>query len=448
VRVTVVTAAILFAVVSVVLVAVAVTYQSRLRSDLRHRLLVAGTTVSRTGSERMARQLSSGLALEGIATRIDPYPPAAHTDKRAAALRSPPIKPGAAITQSGTLLSLTEQLPDGARVTFTASDGANRRSFTDLVALESVIGLAGLAVAVLLVVVITNATMRPLSRVIDTATAIAAGDTSKRLLPDRTHTELGALATAFDSMVEALQAAIAEARTAEATMNRFVADAAHELRTPIAALQATAERLLREQPDRPERDQLEAIIAARAAGLGRLVNDLLSLARLQGAPIHHDDRVDLLTLLKTVIAEATSRDNGPTVRLDADPVFVRGDADSLTRAVHNIVDNACSAAPHGTITVQLKQSDAHAIIVVHDTGPGIPQADRERIFEPFARLPTTATPGTGLGLAIARRIARQHHGDLTCDSSKVGASFTLLLPRNDEPLTRMPIPTSTHYIDA
>jgi signal transduction histidine kinase len=351
-RVTVVTTAILFAVLSVVLVTVALTYQSRLRSDLRHRLLVAGTTVSRDGSEGTAQRLSSGLALEGIATHIDHNPPTAPTNKNGAALRSAPIKPGASIVQTGALLSLTEQLADGARVTFTASETANSHSFTDLLALEAAIGVAGLAVALLLVVAISHTTMRPLSRVIDTATAIAAGDTSRRLVPDRTDTELGALAAAFDSMVASLQAAIAEARTAEATMNRFVADAAHELRTPIAALQATAERLLRDQPDRPARDELEATLASRAAGLGRLVNDLLSLARVHGASIRHDT-VDLTALLNTVVADAMSRDPAPTVVLDTDPVLARGDTDTLTRAVRNIVDNACTAAPHGTITVQL-----------------------------------------------------------------------------------------------
>jgi signal transduction histidine kinase len=86
--------------------------------------------------------------------------------------------------------------------------------------------------------------------------------------------------------------------------------------------------------------------------------------------------------------------------------------------------------------------------VVKDTGPGIPQTERERIFEPFARLSTTATPGTGLGLAIARHIARQHQGDLTCDSTKTGASFTLRIPLNNQPSTPTPIPDFEPLIDA
>src|SRR4029079_14234747 len=115
------------------------------------------------------------------------------------------------------------------------------------------------------------------------AGGMAAGDVGRRWRPSRADTELGRMATAFDRMVDALQEALDRSRTSEAATRQFLADASPELRTPIARLQATAETLLREQPARPDRDALEARLAGDAARLGRLVADLLDLARLDGA---------------------------------------------------------------------------------------------------------------------------------------------------------------------
>jgi signal transduction histidine kinase len=109
---------------------------------------------------------------------------------------------------------------------------------------------------------------------------------------------------------------------------------------------------------------------------------------------------------------------------------VRGDARALTRVLRNLLDNAATAAaPDGRIRVTVEGTATEARVRVVDDGPGVPPAERERIFERFVRLdPSGGRPGAGLGLAIARGIARQHGGDLRCDSVERGASFTLLLP--------------------
>jgi signal transduction histidine kinase len=275
----------------------------------------------------------------------------------------------------------------------------------------------------------TRTALRPLSQVIETSSRIAAGDAELRLRPTRTDTELGSLAAAFDQMVDALERAVADAQDTEAAMRRFLADASHELRTPIAALQATAETLLREQPPRPRRDELEAALAGSASRLGRLIDDLLSLARLEGTFQPRPEPVDLAELARTAADEARLQHAGPTIELKTGTARVQGDANALLRVIRNLLDNALAAVPaDGRVNVTTRRRGDQVQLVVTDDGPGIPDGDRERVFERFIRLDNIHAPGSGLGLAIARRIVRQHDGQLTCDPVPHGASFTLQLP--------------------
>ncbi|HEY6458590.1 MAG TPA: HAMP domain-containing sensor histidine kinase [Polyangiaceae bacterium] len=289
--------------------------------------------------------------------------------------------------------------------------------------------VAGVALALATVLVLqgTRTALRPLSAVIETATRIAHGDTRLRLRPSRTDTELGSLAAAFDLMLDALETAIDEARASDAATRRFLADASHELRNPIAALQASVETLLREQPERPERDRLEAAVARDTERLGRLVGDLLGLARLEAQPSRAP--TDLAAITRTLLEHAQARAPRATITLRADDdTTVSGDPDALERVLRNLIDNALAAIqPTGRIDVQLRRRNGYVQALVADDGPGVPEDQRQRIFERFVRL-DPSKPGHGLGLAIAHRIAHQHHGDLTCDPTPNGASFTLRLP--------------------
>ena len=228
-------------------------------------------------------------------------------------------------------------------------------------------------------------------------------------------------------MLDALETAIDEARASDAATRRFLADASHELRTPIAALQASIETLLREQPERPDRDRLEAAAARDSERLGRLVNDLLGLARLEAHPTR--TAVDLASIARPLLEHAQARAPHATITLTADrDTTVSGDPDALERVLRNLLDNALTAiGPTGRIDVQLRRLNGYLQALVTDDGPGVPEHLRAQIFERFVRL-DPSKPGHGLGLAIARRIAHQHHGDLTCDPTPTGASFTLRLP--------------------
>jgi signal transduction histidine kinase len=414
-RVIVTTLALLAIVLVVVVTAVTLVYRARLDGDLRNRLTAAGAAVGQSGSTANVKPLLAGLALEGIATHFT------------AASVPPKVGSRPTIQTRGSLLVLNETLADGTQVSFSASDASNNRAVTNLLLVELLVAAAAFALAALLVTRFTRTALRPLSEVVDTATGIAHGDSKLRLNPSRTDTELGSLAAAFDRMVDALDTAVEEARASDAATRRFLADASHELRNPIAALQASVETLLREQPERPERDRLEAAVVRDSERLGHLVDDLLGLARLEAHP--NRTPIDLAALSRPLVADAQARAPHATITLIADAdTTVHGDPDALERVLRNLVDNALAAIqPAGRIEVQLRRRNGNVEALVVDDGPGVPEHQRQRIFERFVRL-DPGKPGHGLGLAIARRIARQHHGDLTCDPTPRGASFTLCLP--------------------
>jgi signal transduction histidine kinase len=237
-----------------------------------------------------------------------------------------------------------------------------------------------------------------------------------------------ALLMALAWVLVLLDRAVAEARASEAAMRTFLADASHELRTPVAAIQATAERLLREEPPRPARDAIEAQLARDSGRLGHLIDDLLNLARLDARERPHRESVDLTDLARAAVAATRATDQNARLDLHTNgPVLATGDRDALLRALRNLLDNATAVAD--TVVVEATQTPNGPTITVTDDGPGVPADQRERIFEPFVRLPQSPRNGTGLGLAIVRRTIESHGGTINCDASPTGgARFTLRLP--------------------
>jgi signal transduction histidine kinase len=212
---------------------------------------------------------------------------------------------------------------------------------------------------------------------------------------------------------------------------RFVADASHELRSPLTRIRSEIEVDLA-HPERADLAATQRSVLEEATALELLVDDLLHLARSDaGRAPAVDAAVDLDDIVLRHVARL--RADG-RVRVDASDVSaaqVRGDAAALDRAVANLVDNAARHATT-TVTLTLAEHDGAAVLGVGDDGPGIPVGRRDVVFERFARLDdarSRTTGGTGLGLAIAREVARHHGGDVTIDAEHAdGARFVLRLP--------------------
>ena len=299
------------------------------------------------------------------------------------------------------------------------------------------VGIAALVVTAIALIFIVRFALRPLEQMATLARFIAGGDRGRRLAPERTDTELGRTAAAFDNMLDELEGAEQQARRAESRTRQFVADAAHELRTPIAGLQAVAESVLQQNVDTDpeERDRMLLLLVRESRRAGRLVDDLLALARIDaGLDLQHEP-VDLRHLADAEADRTHVLAPDMAISADGPSVVVSGDPQRLAQVLANLMNNARQAtggAGHISLTVGAAGGFAH--LVVADNGPGVSPADRERIFDRLVRLDearASASGGSGLGLPIARGICRAHGGDLRCEPSPPGvpgAVFRITLP--------------------
>lgn len=229
---------------------------------------------------------------------------------------------------------------------------------------------------------------------------------------------------------------VTEASRVERMRRDFVANASHELKTPVAAIQATAETLRTAMQDDPlaARRFVEAL-DREAKRLAELVEDLLDLARLEQGSTR-SERVHLNDIVARVLeaARAGTPAAGITLHDALEQVDVKGSPEDLALLVRNLVDNATRYTPDGgTVDVTLRAQAEHAVLTVRDTGMGIPAKDLPRIFERFYRVDRARgrdTGGTGLGLAIVRHIAETHGGTIKAASELgSGSTFTVTLPR-------------------
>jgi two-component system OmpR family sensor kinase len=289
--------------------------------------------------------------------------------------------------------------------------------------------------------------LAPLDAMTTLARSITRGRRGRRLSPTRTDTELGRTAQAFDDMLDALEGAERQARTAEQAskaseenMRRFVADAAHELRTPIAGVHAIAETVLRQSPDADpeERQRLQLLLIRESRRAGKLVDDLLDLARLDAGVQLELGNVDLRALIDTQADRARLQHPELHIEVEGDSLEIFADGDRVSQILANVVDNACQASSAGgTVTIILGRSGTFAEVLISDDGPGVASEYRERIFGRLVRLDDARerrAGGSGLGLPIARGFARAHGGELRCEQpppGATGAAFRLRLPLAD-----------------
>ncbi|GAA4240312.1 hypothetical protein GCM10022254_64470 [Actinomadura meridiana] len=278
---------------------------------------------------------------------------------------------------------------------------------------------------------IVGRTLRPVDNIRRELAEIGGGDLSRRVPEPSGDDEVARLARTANATLDRLERSIRR-------QERFASDAAHELRTPIAALRINLEDLFMHPDDTDVERTAQAAIGATDR-LQSLVTDLLLLAQIGSRA----ETVEPLNL--TTLVEGETRARRQLLNSGQDPIVlgtrlapdihVSGTRTYLERLVNNLLDNAQQHAAT-TIDVQLTSGETSSLLTVSDDGPGIPRSDRGRIFERFTRLDTARSRdegGTGLGLAIAYEIASAHNGSLTVDDTPSGTRFALRLPLPDTP---------------
>jgi signal transduction histidine kinase len=315
--------------------------------------------------------------------------------------------------------------PTGTRIVLVGESLDTVNDGTEAVIAALLIGFPLLAVVVgAATFLFVGRTLRPVEAMRRQAATVTARNLHTRLPVPTGDDEIAALARTMNTMLDRIE-------TASAAQRRFVADASHELRSPLATISANVDLLERATLDgKPARSV--ARIHTETSRMARLVNDLLVLARLddQGLRLRRTE-VDLDDLVYAERERLAAQTPGLCVDGRVEPVRVVGDPDALQRVLRNLIDNAVRHARR-RVTIDLRPHDQKAELVVGNDGEPIPVADRERIFDRFVRLDDSrsrAAGGAGLGLAIARDLVTAHGGTLTVDDVPVGAALRIRLPR-------------------
>jgi two-component system, OmpR family, sensor kinase len=322
-----------------------------------------------------------------------------------------------------------------------------------IVQVELIVIWGSIAVVLLIgfgVFVVLRRGLRPIEAMAAQADRITAGDLTDRVTAHHPGSEVGRLGTALNGMLARIEADVHEREASQQQMRRFFADASHELRTPLASLRANAE--LYQQGALRSRDEVDEVmdrIVLETRRMGRLVDDMLRLARLGQHPGQSREPVDLTAVVTGCAERVWIADPGRTwqVRI-AGGLATVGDEELLRRAVDNLLMNVLVHTPGHTVgTIAAREDAGHVVIEVSDDGPGVPPDKLPHIFERFYRAgarpqlyspgqpaPTYLPAGSGLGLAIAAEIASAH-GGAACAAPAVphGLRITLTVPAPERP---------------
>jgi two-component system OmpR family sensor kinase len=311
-----------------------------------------------------------------------------------------------------------------------------KQTLDRLLLVEGLVILGVLAALGLSAFFVVRLGLRPLDRMEVTAGEIAAGKLSRRVSPATTKTEIGRLGLALNAMLDRLEEAFAEREASEDRLRQFLADASHELRTPLASIRGYAElfRMGAMQQDGGTETAMRRI-EEESRRMGVLVEDLLTLARLDEEPEPTRAPVDIAALARDAAldARATVPDRDISARTP-DTALVSGDGHQLRQVFANLMRNALVHTPPGTpIELSVEQDERTVTVTVRDHGPGLPAAARENLFDRFWRAEggrERGRAGAGLGLAIVREVIDAHGGQITAENAvDGGARFIVRLPK-------------------
>jgi two-component system OmpR family sensor kinase len=341
-------------------------------------------------------------------------------------------------TNRGDYRVLASPEPAGGGVTVVAVPMREVNQVLDQLLLVEALVIGGVLLALGVVAwVVVRVGLLPLDRMGHTAAGIAGGDLSQRVESTDPRTEVGRLGIALNAMLDRLERAFSQRQASEDRLRRFLADASHELRTPLASIRGYAE-LFRmgaaREPD--EVDKAMRRIEDEAARMGVLVEDLLTLARLDEIAETPHTAVDLAALAGDAVSDARVTAPDRDIGLDVSAHgTVLGDPHQLRQVLANLLRNALVHTPAGTdIEVAVGDVDGHVRLAVRDHGPGLPSAEADALFERFWRAEggrERGRAGAGLGLAIVAAIVDAHGGRVAASNAPGGgAVFTVELPRD------------------
>ncbi|MEZ5078161.1 MAG: HAMP domain-containing sensor histidine kinase [Solirubrobacterales bacterium] len=342
---------------------------------------------------------------------------------------------GAEDGDSERFRAVAEETPGGATVIVAVPLGDTEETLERLALIELVVSGAILISLGLAAWWLVGVGLRPLRRMGEVAGDIAAGDLSRRVESTNPRTEVGRLGIALNKMLSQIEQAFAEREAGERRLRRFLADASHELRTPLAAIRGYSElHRLGASSEPAEVDRAMARIEAESARMGGLVDDLLTLARIDEVRVPEAERVELGELLIDACDDARAASPDRQIGLgEGVAVAVEGDHDQLRRVFDNLLRNAVVHTPPGTaIEVSLERDGEEAVASVRDHGDGLPDGEPEALFDRFWRSSASRSRddgGAGLGLAIVAAVVEAHGGRVeAADAPGGGAVFTVRLP--------------------
>jgi two-component system OmpR family sensor kinase len=351
-------------------------------------------------------------------------------------------------SRSGTIVTAPAVSGDVEYRVLVTTDGRGETAFVTALPLDAVestitrlVTMVVIAVAIVLAVlaVVTwwmlHLGIRPIKQMTTTASTIAGGDLSARADESSTAAESYELAIALNTMMETIETALDERAASEERLRRFVSDASHELRTPVTTIRGYAELYRLGGLAEPGRlDDAMRRTEAESARMARLVDDMLTLAKLdEQRPLAHE-RVDMARLAGDAAADARAASPGRVIEVDApDPAVVLGDDDRLRQVVANLVTNAVTHTEADVpVTVRARVVDDRVVVEVIDRGAGMSPDVVDRVTERFFRADPSRTRqrgGSGLGLSIVDSTVGAHGGTVNVDSAPGrGTRVTVELP--------------------
>jgi two-component system, OmpR family, sensor kinase len=322
------------------------------------------------------------------------------------------------------------ELKDGSIIVAAGSMETVKASVERLIHIEVVVGVSLMVVLAAISLATARRRLRPLEDMVETASAIAEGDMSRRVAErGPTSSEVEQLRTALNAMLQQIEIAFQTRERLNAQLRNFAADASHELRTPLASIQGYLQLYDRGMLNEEEIERARDRIRAETERMARLVDQLLALARLDQQPELRLAPVDLACLVRDAASDlvAVEPDRPVRIEIPEEPVVVRGDDAQLRQVVGNLLSNVRVHTPtDAAVTVTVTPRGR---VWIADDGPGMRPDDAARVFDRFFRVGADGADGSGLGLSIVQAVIDAHGGTVEVDTAPdEGTTVTVTLP--------------------